>query len=95
MLPSNLNLLTPLQRLIVEQAFVLAKELEDVAESAPKGQVVDRCESLLLGHGRDFLRRVLESSLQARAGALEKKAGPPGTAPAEHRDATRETRPRR
>jgi hypothetical protein len=95
MLPSDLDSLTPLQRLIVEQAFVLARELEDVAESAPKGQVVDRCESLLLGHGRDFLRRALESSLQSRAEALEKKAGPPGTAPAGHRDATRGTRPRR
>ena len=94
MLPSDLNLLTPLQRLIVEQAFVLAKELEDVAGSAPKGQVVDRCESLLLGHGRDFLRRALESSLQSRAEALEKKAGPPGIAPAGRRDATRGTRPR-
>ena len=33
MLPSDLTLLTPFQRLIVEQAFVLAKELEDVADA--------------------------------------------------------------
>ena len=72
MLPSDLDRLTPLQRLIVEQAYVLATELEDAADSAPKGRVVDRCESLLLGHGRDFLRRALESSLQSRAQALEK-----------------------
>lgn len=95
MLPSNLDRLTPFQRLIVEQAFVLAQELESAVDSAPRGQVVDRCESLLLGHGRDFLRRAMESSLQSRAESLEKKGGPPGSAPAGRRDATRGTRPRR
>ncbi len=95
MLPSDLDLLTPLQRLIVEQAFVLAQELENAVESAPKGKVVDRCESLLLGHGRDFLRRALESSLQWRAEALEKKGEPAGPAPAGRRVAIRGTRPRR
>jgi hypothetical protein len=95
MLPSDLDRLSPLQRLIVEQAFVLATELEDAIDSAPKGQVIDRCESLLLGHGRDFLRRALESSLQSRAESLEKKGEPPESAPAERRAATRGTRPRR
>ena len=95
MLPSDLDRLTPLQRLLVEQAYVLATELEEVAEAAPKGQVVERCESLLLGHGRDFLRRALESSLQSRAEALEKKGGPPESAPAGRRDATRGARPGR
>ena len=82
MLPANLDHLTPLQRLIVEQALVLAKELEHAVDSAPKGQVVDRCESLLMGHGRDFLRRALESSLQSRAESLEKKGAMPALAPA-------------
>jgi hypothetical protein len=82
MLPPDLDTLTPLQRLVVEQAFVLAQELETAAESAPEGQVIDRCESLLLGNGRDFLRRVLESSLQSRAEHLEKKGAPPESAPA-------------
>ena len=95
MLPSDLDRLTPFQRLIVEQAFVLAKELESAVDSAPRGQVVDRCESLLLGHGRDFLRRAMESSLQSRAESLEKKGGPPESASAGRRDATRGTRPRR
>ena len=95
MLPSDLDRLTPFQRLIVEQAFVLAKELETAVDSAPQGRVVDRCESLLLGHGRDFLRRAMESSLQSRAESLEKKGGPPASAPVERRDGTRGTRPRR
>jgi hypothetical protein len=58
-----LDVQTPLQRLIVERALVLAKELEATADSAPHGQIIDRCESLLLGVGRDFLRRALEDTL--------------------------------
>ena len=95
MLPSDLDSLTPLQRLIVEQAFVMAKELESAADSAPDGQVIDRCESFLLGHGRDFLRRVLESTLQSRAEFLEKKGAPPEPARVAPRAGTRATRPRR
>jgi hypothetical protein len=95
MLPSDLDRFTPLQRLIVEQAYVLATELEHAAESAPKGQVLDRCETLLLGHGRDFLRRALESSLQSRAEDLEKKGVPGESAPAGRRHTTRGTRPKR
>jgi hypothetical protein len=95
MLPADLAQLTPTQRLIVEQAFVLAKELETAADSAPEGQVIDRCESFLLGHGRDFLRRVLESTLQSRAEVLEKKGAPLESAPAGWRGGIRGTRPRR
>jgi len=95
MLPSNLDQITPTQRLIVEQAYVMAQELEAAADSAPDGQIIDRCESFLLGHGRDFLRRVLESTLQSRAELLEKKGAPPESAPAGLRVGTRETRPRR
>jgi hypothetical protein len=93
MLPSNLDSLTPVQRLVVEQAFVLAKELEAAADSAPDGQVIDRCESLLLGNGRDFLRRVFESTLQSRAELLEKKGAPPEPARVVQRGGTRGIRP--
>lgn len=95
MLPHDLDRLTPTQRAIVEQAFVLAQELETAAVSAPEGQVIDRCESLLLGQGRDFLRRALESTLQTRAEHLEKKGAPPVTAPADRSGDTRAARQRR
>jgi hypothetical protein len=95
MLPHDLDRLTPTQRAIVEQAFVLAKELETAGAEAPEGQVIDRCEALLLGRGRDFLRRALESTLQARAESLEKKGAPRGPAPAGRSGDTRGTRPRR
>jgi hypothetical protein len=75
MLSSDLDRLTSIQSLFVEQALVMAKELEAAADSAPEGQVIDRCESFMLGFGRDFLRRMLESTIQLRAERLEKKAG--------------------
>ena len=95
MLPSDLDRLTPTQRLIVEQAYVLATELESVTASAPEGQVIDRCESFLLGHGRDFLRRMLEETLQSRADLLEKKGDRPEPATAARQAGPRAKRPRR
>jgi len=89
---SDFDTLTPLQRTIVERALALAKELEATAGSAPTGQVIDRCESLLLGAGRDFLRRTLEDTLQAQVDALEKKGRPAGPVPAAQRAATKDAR---
>jgi hypothetical protein len=87
-----LDVQTPLQRLIVERALALAKELEATADSAPHGQIIDQCETLLLGVGRDFLRRALEDTLQTKVEDLEKKGRPPGHAPAAHRAATKGNR---
>jgi hypothetical protein len=92
---ATLDAMTPLQRTIVERALVMAKELEAAAGSAPDGQVIDRCESFLLGSGRDFLRRALEDTLQARVDALEKKGRPAGSAPVARPAATRGDRPGR
>ena len=78
---ASFDAMTPLQRTIVERALALAKELEATAGSAPQGQIIDHCESLLLGNGREFLRRALEDTLQAHVDALEKKGLPAGPAP--------------
>jgi hypothetical protein len=78
---ATLDAMTPLQRLIVERALALAQELEAAADSAPTGQIIDRCESLLLDAGRDVLRRVLEDTLQAQVDTLEKKARRAGPVP--------------
>lgn len=86
---ATLDAMTPLQRLIVERALTLAKELEAAAGSAPAGQIIDRCESLLLGNGREFLRRALEDTLQDRVATLEKKGRLAGSASAARPAATR------
>jgi hypothetical protein len=92
MTQTALNVQTPLQRLIVERALALAQELEATADAAPPGQVIDQCEALLLGAGRDFLRRALEDTLQVKVEDLEEKGRPPGVVPAARRAATRDGR---
>lgn len=72
---------TPLQRWIVEHALAMAKELEQVAETAPDGQVLDRCEQVALDSGRDFLRQALTAALEHQAQAVEKKGPPAAAAP--------------
>ena len=95
MLSSDLDSLTSTQRLIVEQALVMAKELEAVSEAAPAGQILDRCESFLLSSGRDFLRKALETTLQTRGEGFEKKGDLRALARVARRDGTRGKRPKR
>lgn len=80
---------TPLQRLLVEQALALAKELERAADDAPDGQVLDRCERVALTSGREFLRKALADTLESQAAAGEGKRGRIAPAPAAEGDGTR------
>ena len=89
MTQTALNVQTPLQRLIVERALALAQEVEATADAAPSGQVIDRCEALLLGAGRDFLRHALEDTLTGPGRGPRKKGRPPGLVPAARRAVTR------
>ena len=81
MTAATLDAMTPLQRTLVERAIVLAKDLEAASGSAPDGQIIDRCETLLLTQGREFLRQALEETLRERVEALEQKGPPAGHAP--------------
>ena len=67
---------TAFQRLVVEQALALAREVESTAGAAPHGRVLDRCEGLLLTRGRDFLLTVLQGMAQQTADEAVKKGGP-------------------
>lgn len=64
---------TPLEALLVEQALLMARELQHAAEDAPPGQVLHRAELAALAAGRELTRRALEAALQAQAPAAEKK----------------------
>ena len=64
---------TPLQALLVEQALLLAKQLEAAADAAPDGQVLARVEALAVPAGRALTRTAVEAALQAQAEAAEKK----------------------
>lgn len=80
---------SPLQRQIVQMALDLAAQLEQTAQRAPLGSVLDACEGLLLDRGRQFLRDSLAATLQDQADQAEKRGGPPVPVPADTPAATR------
>jgi hypothetical protein len=71
---------TPLQALLVEQALLLARQLEQTADAAPDGQVLARVEALAVPAGRDFTRTAVEAALQAQAAGAEKRGRPAAAA---------------
>jgi hypothetical protein len=74
--PRTFQAETPLQALLVEQALLLARQLEDTAHQAPDGQVLARVEALAVPGARELARQAVQATLQAQAEAAEKK-GPP------------------
>ena len=64
---------SPLTRLLVEQAILMAQELEAVAAKAPKGEVFDHCEEVAITKGRELIRLALEKTAQEYLAAQEKK----------------------
>jgi hypothetical protein len=78
-----------LQRQIAQMALDLAAKLEASAAQAPVGQVLQACESLLLDHGRQFLRDSLAATLQQQIDEAEKKGGLPAPVPVDRLAVTR------
>jgi hypothetical protein len=72
---------TPLQTLLLEQALLLAKQLEQAADAAPDGQVLARVEALAVPAARELARQAVQATLQAQAPAAEKKGRRPAAAP--------------
>jgi hypothetical protein len=64
---------TPLQALVLEQALLLARQLEATADAAPDGQVLARVEGLAVPAARELARQAVQAALQAQAEAAEKK----------------------
>ena len=89
---TSVSVETDFQRLVVEHALALAREMETTAGQAPHGQVLGRCEGLLLTRGRDFLTTVLEQVSQHTADEAVKKGGPLGPARAVGRPVTKDRR---
>jgi hypothetical protein len=73
---------TPFQRLMMERALAMAKELERAGDAAPDGQVLDQLETLAVARGRDFTCGALEGALQLQVDELEKKLRTAATADA-------------
>jgi hypothetical protein len=84
---------TPLQAIVVEQALLLARQLEQTATAAPDGQVLAAVETAAVPAARELARKAVEATLQQQAPAVEKKGDRPATAPsADSVLATRDTR---
>ena len=71
--PTTFRAETPLQALLLEQALLLARQLEQTAGAAPDGQVLARVEALAVPAARELARQAVEAALQAQAQAAEKK----------------------
>ena len=74
---------SPLQRQIAQMALDLAAKLEEQAQQAPTGAVLDACETLLLDQGRQFLRDSLAATLQQQIDDSQKTGVRPVTVPAD------------
>jgi hypothetical protein len=72
---------TPLQALILEQALLLARQLEQTADQAPDGQVLTKVEAVAVPAGRELIRQAVQATLQAQADQAEKKGRRPVAAP--------------
>jgi hypothetical protein len=72
---------TPLQALLLEQALLLAQQLETTADAAPDGHVLAHVEALAVPAARELARQAVQATLQAQAVAAEKKGRPVGPAP--------------
>jgi len=92
MFPRNIEVRNATEAAAVEQALAMVRELEEIANAAPDGQVLDRVEPVALDRGRRFMRDRLQDALNGQAKDLEKKGGAPGTVPAAGRDVTKAAR---
>jgi hypothetical protein len=82
---------TPLQALLLEQALLLAKQLQQTADAAPDGQVLAHVEALAVPAARELARQAVQATLQAQAQAAEKKGRRGVPAPAGDASGTRAT----
>ncbi len=94
-MPRTFRTRTPLEALVVEQALLLARQIQKAADGAPDGQVLAAVEGAAVPAGRELTRRAVEAALQHQAPAAEKRGrraaparvaasrrGPSGTPPA-------------
>jgi hypothetical protein len=71
----------PNERLFVEQAIAMYREMERTCREAPHGHVLARAEQVAVTRGRELTRRGLETVLNAEANTVEKKGRRRGAAP--------------
>ena len=73
MTPRTFLAQTPLEALLLVHALVLARQLQQTADTAPDGQVLARVEAAAVPAGRELTRKAVEAALQTQADPAEKK----------------------
>ena len=72
-MPHTFTAETPLEALVIEQALLLARQVQAAAAAAPDGKVLSAVEGAAVPATRELARRAVEAALQAQAGAAEKR----------------------
>jgi hypothetical protein len=73
----NLEVSSPEQEALLRSFHGLLQELEQLALSAPAGQVIDQCEAAVLQRGQEVNRQVLQQAVQKRIAAGKPQCRPP------------------
>ena len=66
----------PQHELLLRRTLAVAEEMEQLALTAPDGQVFQQCEEAVLENGRRLQSQMLSDALQRRLQEVEKKGGP-------------------
>jgi hypothetical protein len=73
MTPRTFQADTPLQALLLEQALIMARRIEQTAAAAPDGRVLADLEAAAVPAGRELTRLAVQHAAQAQAPAAEKR----------------------
>jgi hypothetical protein len=57
----------------VRRFLALLEELENLADTAPDGIVLDACESVVIEKGRDINKQILSGAVARRVATIEKR----------------------
>ena len=68
------------ERVAMLRAVAFVAQLNDLALSAPPGQVFDLCEGQAIEAGRDLMQTTLQLAVQTRIDSAEGKKGRPASA---------------
>jgi hypothetical protein len=61
------------EEILVEQALAMVRDFEELAGTAPAGQILNRCEEAAVAKGREFSRQALEQTVAKRLEAAQKR----------------------
>lgn len=71
--PTEFHADSQAEALFLEQAQAYFRDLQNIANNAPDGQVINLTEGAAVQNGRELVRKSLEITFQERIDHLEKK----------------------